>query len=502
MILDEFILQFTSNAKKTQADVSDLDKQIDALAAKGKSRTDTEKQQLRDLVKLRSEHTQDIKDQTKATDGLGNSLLDLGAKALIGFSAFSFLKSGLSNAADLNYQLEKQQRLFGLNASEINAYDQAVVQAGGTQGEFVGWITQYAQQLQAIGQGDKIKNIIPDLRNIADQMQRMSGDDAQALGAKLGIPPDVVLALRNGSAELDKMVQYQRDLGSISENSTKHAKEFGNAWSNAANTIAGAFSNLFSIVAPLFTFLLNAFSGNFDDDWNKWLKRHLPEWATKKYSVNDIGKSSASSSAPSKTEGNPANRAIDFFVSNGYTREQADGLVARMGRESNFNPNAIGDNGAARGLFQWHPDRQRNILAGTGIDVRTAGFDDQLKASLWELQNTESAANAQIKRAVTAEQAGYAVSSRYIRPGKPGEDVATAADAAAYARSGIGAADASPLNVAPGNTSISNQRSLSIGSLTVQTQATDAAGIAAAVHTELAQQFQTVINNYDDGVAR
>jgi hypothetical protein len=91
-----------------------------------------------------------------------------------------------------------------------------------------------------------------------------------------------------------------------------------------------------------------------------------------------------------------ASSAISFFQSQGWTRAQAIGIVANLQAESgiNMSTNAVGDGGRAYGIAQWHPDRQANFQRAFGIDIRQAGFQQQLEFVQWELENTErNAAN-------------------------------------------------------------------------------------------------------------
>lgn len=76
----------------------------------------------------------------------------------------------------------------------------------------------------------------------------------------------------------------------------------------------------------------------------------------------------------------------------------------------------------------------------------------------------------------------------------------------AEAKKQINGADSSPLNssVAGGSSAFGSvsTKSLSIGSLVVQTQATDPKAVADVVKDTLNQQFRTTIGNADDSVAR
>ena len=70
--------------------------------------------------------------------------------------------------------------------------------------------------------------------------------------------------------------------------------------------------------------------------------------------------------------------AIKFFEGKGYSREQASGIVANLMAESNLNPKAVGDNGQAVGVGQWHPVRQADFKKAFGIDLKDATLAQQL----------------------------------------------------------------------------------------------------------------------------
>lgn len=89
------------------------------------------------------------------------------------------------------------------------------------------------------------------------------------------------------------------------------------------------------------------------------------------------------SGTPSK--GN-AHQALNLLQNMGFSRNAALGIVGNIAQESRFDPAAVGDGGAAFGLAQWHKDRVEHIKKKFGIDVRTADFNDQVRAYGLELQ--------------------------------------------------------------------------------------------------------------------
>ena len=112
--------------------------------------------------------------------------------------------------------------------------------------------------------------------------------------------------------------------------------------------------------------------------------------------------------------------ALAFFMSaegGGYTKEQAQGLVANLIAESGLRTDLPGDGGLAMGIAQWHPDRQAKYAALFGVDIRTDNnFRNQLKFVKWELENTEKAAGADLRRQTTAEGAATSLVYKYERP--------------------------------------------------------------------------------------
>ena len=112
-----------------------------------------------------------------------------------------------------------------------------------------------------------------------------------------------------------------------------------------------------------------------------------------------------------------AGSAVKFFISKGWTPEQSAGLVGNLQAESgaNLKIDAVGDNGQAYGIAQWHPPRQRNFNKVIGKDIRQSSLEDQLEFVNWELNNSEAAAGRQLKRARTAEEAAWVVDEYYER---------------------------------------------------------------------------------------
>lgn len=181
-------------------------------------------------------------------------------------------------------------------------------------------------------------------------------------------------------------------------------------------------------------------------------------------------------------------RAMVYYQNHGWSKEQAAGIVSNLIAESSGNPNAVGDRGQAFGIAQWHPDRQAAFKQWAGKDIRDASEGDQLAFVNYELnQGDRKAAGDLLRRQTTAYGAGSTVSRAYEGPK---DAIGEAYRRGTFAQSLAGIPGASQYAApaggsAAGPQTVDNSRSISISSLTIHTQATDAAGIANDFASEL-----------------
>lgn len=183
---------------------------------------------------------------------------------------------------------------------------------------------------------------------------------------------------------------------------------------------------------------------------------------------------SEGSKTPS-TAGTGAAAVISSLMAKGWSKEQAAGLAANFERESKFDPSAVGDNGQAYGIGQWHPDRQAAFKAKYGKDIRGSSLEEQIAFADYELRKgNEQAAGERLRNAKTASEAGDIASRYYERPAQANAEASARAAGAArlYASSG-----GSAMGVG-GNTTTSE---VNIDKIEIVTQATDAQGIAQSI---------------------
>ncbi|RQZ76075.1 hypothetical protein DF052_02660 [Burkholderia glumae] len=247
--------------------------------------------------------------------------------------------------------------------------------------------------------------------------------------------------------------------------------------------------------------------------------------------INDVGSdgagaggSSSSSTAAggSSAYGNGADLAKDMrsaaavsrLMEMGWSKEQAVGLVANFWRESQLNPTAIGDNGRAYGIGQWHPDRQDAFKKLFGTDIRSSTLDQQLQFANYELRSGgERDAGRRLLASTNALDAAAIASRYYERPKNADSEAQQRALYASDLYGALGRANAAQiarqtavatmpgLSSSVSNTTNSNETSFS-GPIHIHSSATDGAGLARDFIDEVGRrQFQFDVSQANTGMS-
>lgn len=133
------------------------------------------------------------------------------------------------------------------------------------------------------------------------------------------------------------------------------------------------------------------------------------------------------------------NAAVSYFISQGWTREQAAGIVANLVAESGVDPHRaqIGG-GPGYGIAQWEGPRQAEFARWAGHDIHGSSLQQQLAFVQYELTHGESGAGARLRGAGSAGEAAAIVCRYYERPadtvGQSNYRAGLAGDIAAGAR--------------------------------------------------------------------
>lgn len=225
-----------------------------------------------------------------------------------------------------------------------------------------------------------------------------------------------------------------------------------------------------------------------------------------------------------------ARAALGYFQSQGWTREQAAGIVGSVMQESNVDPTKVNPKSGAYGIGQWLGDRVAAFKTFSGHDLKGSTFDEQLAFMQYELTHgTYKKAGDAIRNATSAADVAAIHSNEYEKPGKDEAMIAqrqanaarllqdTAGstidpqiieippDARTYAARAavnypIGARAIAPDMTSNVSHSSSSTETHVNGPVNIYTQATDAKGIASAFGTEV-KKYNFTVSQENNGMS-
>ncbi|MGC9237720.1 MAG: phage tail tip lysozyme [Thiomonas sp.] len=100
----------------------------------------------------------------------------------------------------------------------------------------------------------------------------------------------------------------------------------------------------------------------------------------------------------------------------GLSKADAAAFAGNFKVESNFNPAAVGDNGQAYGIAQWHPDRQALFQKVMGRPIRGSTVQQQLQFAVWEFKHQYAGAWAKFQAAKTPYEKAAIMTKFYEAP--------------------------------------------------------------------------------------
>ena len=98
-----------------------------------------------------------------------------------------------------------------------------------------------------------------------------------------------------------------------------------------------------------------------------------------------------------------------FFSGKGLAPHQVAAILGHAGAESGFNPLAVGDNGAAHGLFQWN-DRAPKLFNAIGGQQNLGNIQAQLEFAWHEMMTTENSSFRRLQASTNVYDATHAFS--------------------------------------------------------------------------------------------
>jgi TP901 family phage tail tape measure protein len=241
----------------------------------------------------------DADEAKKSVEGFNDSLDDTETSAdkaalsigdlVSAYLALATVKATVLDSAFRTDTIGKFSETLGFNIQEVDAWGAAVERNGGSAESFMGSISALNDQLTELSltgggaaaetlarlginaanaQGD-LKGVFDLLPEIADSFQGLSNQESFGLGKRLGLDQGTILLLQQGRGAVSDLVEQQRQLGGMTEESYKASAEFNDELDNTSRAMESLAIDAGKVILPFFTRLLEALQGAMS-----WMKQH------------------------------------------------------------------------------------------------------------------------------------------------------------------------------------------------------------------------------------
>jgi len=472
-----------------------------------------------------AKNTRDSFDKSK------DSLIAFGTVLLAAGGFAKFVTSMVNSNAALGRTSQQLQ----IGVADLKAWEGVLKSNGGTLTDFTTALGGMQEQLAAIrnGGGNTVILEIASKLGALDAISVQSGvniykladalkakyavdkQQAQVLAEQLGISRELFQVMILGGDALKAQHEAHLKLVGATEANSKAAREFQVELGKLSAAMGGAFDDIMTYLYGLkkypaqatatIQFFRNLSKEVYDVNsafvalgkvWDKIIpkifKKGAADWLTgKKQTPTSTGQSASGVFPPAtnagqkpvaredRTPNTPAGRLMQYFQSKGLDKAHAAALVGNLIQESSLNPKATNQSqlGTHRGLAQWSPARQADFKAFAGFDITDAQATSEKQADfiLYELNHKFKTAGKKFYSATNTKSASDVIFKQYENPGDN-----TGAKRAAYSAALMGAGATAPVNAGQQSSNETN-----IQTINVQTQATDADGMARGLRESL-----------------
>ena len=221
-----------------------------------------------------------IEDVDNSTAGLGDSFLDLigsAQGALLSILGAGALTAGIINAAQMTDEIGKFSETLDLNVDDVHAWSEAVVRSGGDAGGFQSSVKSLTERLadfsltgggpaaevfkklgiNAKDANGNIKEAFDILPELAEVFQDLSKSESAGLGQRLGLDQGTILLLQQGKTAVEDLVDRQKQLGVVTQEDYLIAAKFNDQWADIKQVFQSIFVTAGTTILPVFTDLLS-----------------------------------------------------------------------------------------------------------------------------------------------------------------------------------------------------------------------------------------------------
>ena len=250
-VLDTFVLLFdadTSGLKKAEKEANDT----------------------LDEIENKIQETDDV------TNELNDSFMDMvkgAGAALAAVLSVGVISSKVLDAANQAFEISQLSKALGENAAELDAWGAAIESNGGDAQTFFSSIEGFNERVQELSlvlendlspamrelgvdfldQQGKARGMLEILPDLAEAFERISPEKAQGLGARFGLDRDTILLLREGRGAVDDLVRQQKLLGTITKEDEEVTRRWNRQLADNRRMMRSIFLSISTAVLPALT---------------------------------------------------------------------------------------------------------------------------------------------------------------------------------------------------------------------------------------------------------
>jgi soluble lytic murein transglycosylase-like protein len=427
------------------------------------------------------------------SESLGKVKIELLAIASAALGAVG-VKDLITSTVQSNISLGRMSTNLGESARSLDAWKAVANSVGGSGDALLGTFQNLRQELfkysingassemvdafRTLGitpaEAGKAKDSVTLMHDIADAMSKISDPQKQIkIAAMLGFDAGGLAVIRLGAAGIDSVYQQMYKLSGVTKESTQNAKEFQKQWAILSQTFSGAAGGAVTKLAPVLSGALSLFTKSAEG----WRSLFDPEY---KYGTRfkQVGNRSASG----KINYGKGTNILDK-IEQEYPGIPKGMLYKIEGIESNHDPNALGPvtktGERASGAFQLMP----KVAKAHGLTFEgTLNEENSARVAASELTQLMKKYHGDIPKVLAGYNWGQGNVDEYGMGRMPHETrdyIAKFMGASAGVSSGA---------------SSNNKSEVHIQTINIETQSTDANGIAHDMHRAI-QNNNMIVNN-------
>lgn len=442
----------------------------------------------------------------KVGTGFGKLAGIIGA-AVGSFLAVDYLKNAVMSTADeMNHLVEASERL-GVDTGDLDAWSKSIQDAGGDASAFQSTLKSLAGNIEmfkikgtsrahpffqelGIDEG-KVRNVMELLPQLADKFSQMTEQEAQGQGAKLGLDEVTIGLLQKGRSEVEAMIKRQKELGTITKQDAAAIAAFDNTMDELGRVFQGVWRMIVVGIVPAFSAMGEAITDAF-----LFVREH--KGLVLAFIVSFAAIMGAVFMPAIWTAVAGLLSMAGAWIVAFWPVVAIIALVAALSAAIALLWDDFqtwidgGDSMLGRHLGKWQDFKDKVVGWIDELKAKWDGFWDSVSSKWEKLKGF----GVDLKTSAT-EWTQHPIDQGMKAAGGIG-DLFSAGNAA------LDTANNTPLSSegrTSGNTSREQNNSVQTGPITINTQATDAEGVAQGLGDKLSSLMKDALANFDDGVA-